>query len=283
MEDYQDSQKIIDSSSVDLSNNSMFGFSKYLFSKREFDNSILELERIKFLNSKDEIINAKSEILIGINLLSKKDLENTRRHLDKINSSDDSLQFNKNILLLVLGDLQRTFLWNENFLKSLSAQTPKYNNLYSKFDFYNDLRLGKTDEIKEIDSLGFALSKESFDNIIYSFKNIKTKSPFLSGMMSAIIPGSGYIYVGEVKEGISALLVNSLLGAGIYALFKNGNTGSGILTSLVAAPFYFGNILGSVNAAHLNNSRNKEVFFNSLRFQIGIDFYFSEKYFLTLW
>jgi hypothetical protein len=133
------------------------------------------------------------------------------------------------------------------------------------------------------DSVGFELSKESFDEIIYDYQNIRTKSPFLSGVLSAVIPGSGYIYAGEVKEGLSAFLVNSLLGAGIYALFKHGNTGSGILTSLVAAPFYFGNIIGSANAAHLSNNRNKEIYFNSLRYRIGIDFYFSKKYFLSIW
>ena len=120
-------------------------------------------------------------------------------------------------------------------------------------------------------------------DFIISADDISYKSPALAGVFSTVLPGSGYIYSGRVKEGLSAFLINGLLGAGIYSLFKNDNVGMGVLSSLVAAPFYLGNIVGSINATHLYNNKVKQVYLLQLRDELGVDYYFSVNFLNVSW
>ena len=101
--------------------------------------------------------------------------------------------------------------------------------------------------------------------------------------MSAVVPGSGYVYAGKWKEGVSALTFNALLGWGIYSLFKNHNTGSGILLSSFALPFYLGNIVGATNAAQAENAKDRQIALGALRNALELEFYFSMDFLKTCW
>ncbi len=98
-----------------------------------------------------------------------------------------------------------------------------------------------------------------------------------------LVPGTGYMYCGNYKEGLSALLVNGLLGASIYSLFKNDNVPSGILVSAISVPFYLGNIVGSANSAKLYNNKKKEIMYFELRNKLDIEFVFSFEFFDSIW
>jgi len=111
----------------------------------------------------------------------------------------------------------------------------------------------------------------------------KSRSPLVAGILSAILPGAGYVYTGQLKEGASAFLINGLLGIGIYELFRNGNTGSGVLTSLVAAPFYFGNIIGSANSAAIENNKLTQQNLGMLRTKLRLNVYFSFEQLEEFW
>ena len=95
------------------------------------------------------------------------------------------------------------------------------------------------------------------ENTISSLRNVKQKSPELAMAMSIIIPGSGYIYAGHVTTGLSALLINSLIGYASYTSFKSGNGGMGILTSLVGLGFYVGNIQGATKSIKRESNYKK--------------------------
>ena len=75
----------------------------------------------------------------------------------------------------------------------------------------------------------------------------RDKSPLLAGAMSAVIPGSGKIYAGDLRSGISTLLIVGALG-GIAAesWVKLGPKDWRTITlSSVFGLFYIGNIYGS--------------------------------------
>lgn len=263
--------------------NSIFGFSKYLFKKNFNQYSIIELERIIFNNFENKEIINKSNLIIGLNYLQLNKVENSRDYFDNVNSLIKNLEKDKNILLLITGELEKTFLWNDNFLDKIIQQSDSNDNaVYLKFKLYNNIRLGNLNS----DSLYLFKGNENLSSISReintSYSEIKIKSPIIAGLLSTLLPGSGYIYSGEIKEGMSALVVNSLLGIGIYSLFKNNNIGSGILTSLVTVPFYLGNIVGSINAAYLYNNKKQEMYFHQLRYKLGIDYYFSINYFYDI-
>ena len=81
----------------------------------------------------------------------------------------------------------------------------------------------------------------------------KRKSPFLAGAMSAVIPGSGKIYAGDLRSGVSTLLIVGAIGAMMAESahrygWKDWRTIS--LTSVFGV-FYIGNIYGSAVSVSL--------------------------------
>ena len=87
--------------------------------------------------------------------------------------------------------------------------------------------------------------KKNASNTVSNLLNVKHKSPLIATTLSIIIPGSGYIYGGHLTTGISALILNSLIGYASYSSFKSGNTGMGILSGIIGLGFYIGNIQGA--------------------------------------
>ncbi len=75
------------------------------------------------------------------------------------------------------------------------------------------------------------------------------KSPVLAGVLSAIVPGSGYMYAGRTGDGITALIVNGLFIAGTVVAIHQENYAVAAIVGGIGLPFYVGNIYGSANAA----------------------------------
>jgi TM2 domain-containing membrane protein YozV len=98
--------------------------------------------------------------------------------------------------------------------------------------------------------------------VLEDLGQLKKKSTIIAGISSLLIPGSGYIYSGHTKTGISSLLFNSLFAFATYSNFRTGNAGMGILTGLFGLAFYISNIQGSVKSVERYNSMNYENIIN---------------------
>jgi tetratricopeptide (TPR) repeat protein len=75
------------------------------------------------------------------------------------------------------------------------------------------------------------------------------KSPLTAGILSAVVPGSGYAYAGRPRDGMMAFLVNGLFIAGTAVAIEDENYPAAVLLGGIGLPFYLGNIYGSANAA----------------------------------
>ena len=80
-------------------------------------------------------------------------------------------------------------------------------------------------------------------------RELPRKSPVLAGVMSAVVPGSGYMYAGRYGDGIMALIVNGLFIAGTVVAIHQENYAVAGIVGGIGLPFYVGNIYGSANAA----------------------------------
>ena len=97
----------------------------------------------------------------------------------------------------------------------------------------------------------------------------KHKSPWVAGIVSAIVPGLGKIYAGSYGEGVSSFLLIGSLGA-ITAenWIKNGPLNwKTIVFGAIGAVFYVGNIYGSVTSVKIyyedfNNQQNISILYN---------------------
>jgi tetratricopeptide (TPR) repeat protein len=80
-------------------------------------------------------------------------------------------------------------------------------------------------------------------------REVPRKSPAVAGVMSAIVPGSGYMYAGRYGDGVVALIVNGLFIAGTVAAIHQESYAVAAIVGGIGLPFYVGNIYGSANAA----------------------------------
>lgn len=71
------------------------------------------------------------------------------------------------------------------------------------------------------------------------------KSPALAQWLNGIIPGTGYLYLGQRQTAMTAFLVNGLFIAASVQFFRHGYTAAGIITASFEAGWYFGGIAGA--------------------------------------
>lgn len=114
-------------------------------------------------------------------------------------------------------------------------------------------------------------AKESIP-LIGQYDKLPQKSKTLAAVMSALIPGSGYIYAGRYGDGITAFIINALFIAGAIAGFHAENYALAGIVGGVGLPFYFGNIYGSANAAKKWNLNVKMGLKD--RVHVTLDFHF---------
>ena len=120
--------------------------------------------------------------------------------------------------------------------------------------------------IATLDTSDYRISEESLRlmQIKEQLCTHSTKSPLLAASLSAIIPGLGKVYAGNLGEGISSFLITgSLMAATAENWIKGGATNwKTVLFGSISALFYFGNIYGSavtVNVARNQFNKDKDV------------------------
>ena len=104
------------------------------------------------------------------------------------------------------------------------------------------------------------------------YQNLPRKSEVLAGIMSAVVPGSGYIYAEHYGDGITAFLINALAIAGTVTAVNNENYAVAAIVGGVGLPFYLGNIYGSANAAKKWNIAVRNELRNRVAVTLGFDF-----------
>ncbi len=103
----------------------------------------------------------------------------------------------------------------------------------------------------------------ALENTLALANKINYKKPWLSGGMSALVPGTGKIYSGYWKDGLISLLFVGISAWQAYRGVENKGVQSayGWIYGGVSLGFYLGNIYGSVKAAHkYNHTRNHAIF-----------------------
>jgi TM2 domain-containing membrane protein YozV len=136
----------------------------------------------------------------------------------------------------------------------------------------------------------FSMTKEKFispfdedeQNSVSAFYDYKVEPPYkdptLAGILSAIFPGSGKMYVGEWGDGITALLATSLLAFLAYDNFRADHTARAWIFTGLGAFFYAGNIYGSAASAQIFNARIEFEFNDGLRLFLEQKKYFLPQY-----
>lgn len=111
----------------------------------------------------------------------------------------------------------------------------------------------------------FPQSARSFMAGMYKRKSDPPyKSPLKAAAMSALIPGLGKIYAGQISDGITAFLVTGVLGYLSWDNFRSHHDFRAWTFTGLAALFYAGNIYGSAAQAQIFNAGIQYNFQNDL-------------------
>jgi hypothetical protein len=99
--------------------------------------------------------------------------------------------------------------------------------------------------------------KDATSDIFNEYK-LKRKNPSLASGLNAVLPGLGYLYLGQKQSAFTALLLNGLTSGACYYFFKNNNFPAAILTLSFESGWYFGGIYGAKQEALFFNKRTFE-------------------------
>ena len=115
------------------------------------------------------------------------------------------------------------------------------------------------------------MKAELLSQEINHWEDLPYRSPFLAGMFSAVLPGSGQWVNGRFWDGAAALTINSMFAYGIYAtLDKEYYVPAGILI-FFGAGFYGANIFSAISSAHKFNRTIKENQWQLLKSKYSLD------------
>ncbi len=81
------------------------------------------------------------------------------------------------------------------------------------------------------------------------------KSVNRAQLLNMVIPGAGFLYVGQKQSAITAFLLNGLFIAAAIHFFHQNQIAAGLITTSFEMGWYFGGIYGAGEAAKLYNAR----------------------------
>lgn len=250
-------------------------FIQHLLENRFYDESIIQLRELRSLPF---ILSAADSInyLLGVSFYYKKELDSSNQSLQHIRDTNSIISEKAKIL----------HAFNSTHLR-------QYDDAFTGLKAYNfnDPLLGSfaNTELAAIsllkkDTTNFNLLARNFGQNNYyavsraekalmkhyiNLKSIKTKSPVLAGISSALIPGLGKAYIGKTGQGISSFLICTVLGVQAWDAYSKSSWRSPyfFLYSGLFGIFYTGNVYGSVTAARNYNNEKYE----AIRSQLLID------------
>jgi len=249
-------------------------FADYLFCDKDYLRAALEYERLAE--------NIMSDTIEFKNALSYSYIKDYYTAIQKFSGIvNSSAYFNE----AKLEGMKINFLINDftglrsYYKNSFITEVDKYQTEGEKL--FNFSYLFTDDELP---------SKDEFLSPFYvneneklsSFYDWKKEPPYkdgtLAGIMSAVIPGSGKIYVGKIGDGIVAFITTTVFAFIAYDNFKAGNTTRAWIWTGVAAFFYAGNVYGSVAAAQVHNAKITFEFNEGLNVYLNNNNYYIKQY-----
>jgi len=234
-------------------------FADSLFYAKDYESAIQEYKRICFFQNDT---NNELSIKIADCYFFKNDFTNSLFFYNEfISNSCDSLRGTEVKFKIINCHIQ-----NSNFqsaiielfsLNNLTIKQEKLMNFYLGVCYYSFDNFKTSEEyfIKSIDSVNFA-TKTSVENFFNKLTENKKKNPKISVALSLILPGSGHIYCGEYKSGISAFFLNlTILSVG-YTISKQYKP----MDALIAVyPYFQRYYLGTAKKAYeISIEKNNE-------------------------
>ena len=243
--------------------NSEIDFAFHLFDQRMFDDLLVLFEQMSPEIRQTDSINH----ILGMAYYYRKELERSAYHLSKV--SKNSVFYDKSIFFMALchahlGEYSNAEAILENYSAELT--TTDFDELLA-VNFAGLALLRRDFETFDRHAKGFRFERHYYTNsqnqllgVRETLSDHRRKSPVVAGMLSAIVPGAGKVYAGQLGEGVAAFLtVGSFAAITAENWVKNGLLDwKTLLFGTIGTVFYIGNIYGSVASVQFYRNQFNE-------------------------
>jgi len=249
-------------------------FADYLFCQGDYLRAVDEYEHIPS-NLRNDTINFKIMLCYSqLNLYHETEVSFLNNEFSEMKLDAEKLYMKNKFLkypIIFKSSVSgnkfpfETYVENRNYflkLRSIYYIQTRFNGI-SKKDLLNPFNQIQKDRLEPFYEMSL---------------NPDYKSPAIAGIFSAVIPGSGKMYVGEWGDGITALLATGLLAFLAFDNFRaDHKTRAWIYTGL-GAFFYTGNIYGSIASAQIFNAKINFDFNEGIKLFLEKENYFLPQY-----
>lgn len=249
-------------------------FADYLFCDKDYLRAAIEYERLNKFSKNDTV-----EFKIALSYSYIKEYYTAVQKFSRINPS--SVYYNEAKLEgMKLNFLLKNFAgirsyYKKSFITEVDKYITKGKKLFNFSYLFTDDELPPREEFL----LPFDVDEKEQISSFYKWKKEPPyKNGTVAGIMSAIIPGSGKIYVGEIGDGIVAFITTTVFAFIAYDNFQAGHNTRAWIWTGVATLFYAGNIYGSVAAAQVHNAKITFEFNDGLNVYLNKKNYYLPKY-----
>lgn len=229
-----------------------FDFANYLINKELYEDASFILNKI-LVNNKDLNVQDTSNFLLGKIYFKQKMLSDAIFHFDQVRDQSVALSAPSVFFSALSSSYSEDYTTaSSKLLNYRSTDANLYNlrtlelaaiNLLNRnIDQYDSLT-------RQLDKSNYLVGPTSEDLDFHKKKllSLNRKSGLKAGLLSALIPGAGRIYVEKPGQGIYQLIIASLMGLQTWESYKKDGVQSArfIVYGALFTSFYIGNIWGS--------------------------------------
>ncbi len=238
-------------------------FADYLFDEQQYIRAAGEYQRFLFVT--DSFPQNTDSIFFKIALCYRfsENYKYSINYFKKIaNEYSRSLLLDEAYLEIgICHSLMDNFEQSNKILKAYFLNQSTVNTRAKQLMTLNHIQRKEWDEARE--SLNDTYSKQ--DQLFFFLKkgqNLPQKNRFVSGIFSAVIPGSGKFYCNRPADGFHSLVTVGITSWQAYEGFDADGIHSvkGWIFGVLGGLFYLGNIYGSVVAADIYNEEQETMF-----------------------
>jgi len=102
--------------------------------------------------------------------------------------------------------------------------------------------------------------------------DLPSKSPWKAGLLSAVLPGLGQLYVGRKQDAAVAFTLNAVFIWAAYEAFQNDDDAVGGILAFFELGWYTGNIYSATSSAHKYNRDVEDNFRREIEDQFSFSF-----------
>jgi hypothetical protein len=120
----------------------------------------------------------------------------------------------------------------------------------------------------------YPFSKQESNFLTYhqDLLKVKKRSPLIAGLMSAVVPGAGKVYAGQLGQGVAIFLQNTIFALQAYEGYRKDGPRSArfLIYGGLFTVFYIGNVWGSVLSVQIKRQEMYDKINNQIVFDMHI-------------